>query len=124
MNKVISSKKLAVKKERQQQKLDSGYISTHYPNVEGIVINMMYSQTTGLNKSLPRTINIAPDSYAYFRVECLIKDCIEGGFDLTQPITKMISKRSKTSKGELVCEGEGSSERHSSITYEVAIQYS
>ena len=122
MNKVISSKKLAVKKERQQQKLEGGFVSTHYPEVASIVINMMYSQTKGLNKSLPRTINFAPDSYAFFRVECLIKDCIEGGFNLTEPIIGMIANRDKTAKGELVCEGDDS-EEHSSITYEVVIQY-
>jgi hypothetical protein len=122
MNNSMNSRKSAARTERLQQRLDAGFVSTHFPEVASIVISMMYSQR-GIQKSLPRTVNFFPGSYALFRVNCLNKDCVDGGFDLTQVITAMIQNRREAAKGELSCEGNGSSADHSAIVYEVAIQY-
>ena len=122
MNNSMNSRKSAARTERLQQRLDAGFVSTHFPEVASIVISMMYSQR-GIQKSLPRTVNFFPGSYALFRVNCLNKDCVDGGFDLTQVITAMIRNRTEAAKGELSCEGNGSSTDHSAIVYEVAIQY-
>jgi hypothetical protein len=122
MNNNMNSRKSAARTERLQQRLDAGFVSTHFPEVASIVISMIYSQR-GIQQSLPRTVNFFPDSYALFRVDCLNKDCVAGGFDLTQVITAMIRNRREAAKGELNCEGNGSSADHSAIVYEVAIQY-
>jgi len=100
-----------------QQKNDAGFVATHYPEVASIVINMMYNQS-GI-KSLSRTMNFAPGSTAFFRVACLNRDCVDGGFDLSQVITTMIKNRREAAKGDLNCE----SSDHSAIIYEVAIRY-
>ncbi len=104
------------------RELDAGFVAAQFPEVAGIVISMMYNQR-GIEKSLPRTVNFFPGSYAFFRVDCLNKDCVDGGFDLTQVITGMIRNRREAAKGELSCEGNGPSADHSAIVYEVAIQY-
>ena len=122
----MNSKKNAVRVERIQQKRDAGIVSTHYPEVAGIVINMMYNQK-GIKKSLQRTVNFFPSSCALFRIDCLCKDCVDGGYDMSQVITAMIGKRKEAAKGTLNCEGNGagngSSAEHATIVYEVAIQY-
>ena len=118
----MNSRKSTARTERLQQRLDAGFVSTHFPEVASIVINMIYSQR-GIQKTLPRIVNFFPGSYALFRVGCLNKDCIDGGFDLTQVITAMIQNRSEAAKGELSCEGNVPSAGHSAIVYEVAIQY-
>ncbi len=107
--------------ERLQQRLDAGCMSDLFPEVAGIDIRMTYNQQ-GI-KSLLRTFKFSPDSYAYFRVDCLSKDCVDGGFDLTKVITGMIKKRREAAKGELSCGGGGSQADHSAIVYEVAIHY-
>ena len=122
MNNNINSRKNAARTERLQQKLEAGFMSAHFPEVESIVVSMTYNQR-GIAKSLPRVVNFFPSSYALFRVDCLNKDCHEGGFDLTQVITSMIRGHRETSKGDLSCEGNGPSADHSAIVYEVAIQY-
>jgi len=122
MNNSMNSRKSAARTERLQQRLDAGFVSAHFPEVASIVISMMYSQR-GIQKALPRTVNFFPGSYALFRVDCLNKDCVDGGFDLTQIITAMIQNRREAAKGELSCVGNGSSADHSAIVYEVAIQY-
>jgi len=119
----MNSRKNAARTERLQQRVDAGFVSTHFPEVASIVISMMYNQK-GIKKSLLRTVNFFPDSYALFRIDCLNKDCVDGGFDLTQVITAMIRNHREATKGELSCEGNGPSADHSAIIYEVAIQYS
>jgi hypothetical protein len=108
--------------ERNQQRLDAGFVSTHFPGVASIVISMMYKQK-GIANSIQRITNFYPDSYAFFRVECLSNDCVDGGFDLTQIINSMIRNHSKEVKGELDCDDSGARTNHSAIIYEVAIQY-
>jgi hypothetical protein len=117
-----NSRKNAARTERLQQKLDAGVVATHFPEVANIAVHMTYNQR-GIAKSLPRTVNFFPSSCALFRVDCLNRDCVDGGFDLTQVITAMIGNRREAAKGDLSCEGDGPSAGHSGIVYEVSIQY-
>ena len=122
MHNSMNARKNAARLARHQRKLDAGFVAAQFPEVADIVIRMKYSQK-GILKSLPRIINFFPDSYALFRVDCLSKECVDGGFDLTQVITEMIRNRSKATKGDLGCEGNAPSAGHSTIAYEVAITY-
>jgi len=122
MNNTRNSRKNATRTERQKQRVDAGLVAAQYPEVAQIVVNMMYNQK-GIKKSLARTVNFFPSSYAFFRVDCLSKDCLDGGFDLSPVITTMIGKRKQVAKGELCCEGDNPSSSHSAIVYEVSIQY-
>ena len=122
MNNTANSRKNAARLERQQRKLDAGSMVTQFPEVAGIVINMIYSQR-GILKSVPRVVNFFPGSSALFRIDCLNKECVDGGFDLTQVITGMIRSHRGAAKGELCCEGDSPSSDHSTIAYEVAIKY-
>ena len=113
--------KQAVRVERKRRKIEAGFMASLFPEVESININMVYTQKQ-IMQSLPRTVNFFPTSSALFRVECLSKECIEGGFDFSGIIKSMIGSRKITSSGELGCEG-GPAVDHSAIVYEVAIQY-
>lgn len=72
-----------------------------------------------------RTINICPSDPAYFNMECMIRDCIDGGFDLTTVITDMVKGRKKARKGSLACCGktDTSPSDHAHVSYEIGIQY-
>jgi len=122
MNNSMNTRKNAARMERRQRKLDAGLVDTQFPEVAGIVVNMVYNQK-GIQKSLPRVVNFFPSSSALFRIDCLNKECVDGGFDLTQVITGMIKNHRGAAKGELSCEGDSPSSDHSTIAYEVAIKY-
>ena len=107
--------------EIMQQKHEAGSVATHFPEVANIVMNMTYNQKGA--RSILRTFHFTPGSYAFFIVNCLRKDCVDGGFDLTQVITTMIRNRRVEVKGALSCTGTDSSTDHSDIVYEVAVQY-
>jgi hypothetical protein len=122
MNHSANSSRYTARRERQQRKLDAGFLSAQFPEVAGIVISMAYHQRDA-QESFPRIINFFPGSYAFFRIDCLNKNCGEGGFDFTQVITGMIRNRRENVKGDINCEGGGHSAGHAAIAYEVAIKY-
>ena len=113
--------KQAVRAEKKQMKIDAGFMASLFPEVESICISMDYSQK-GIRQPLPRTVNFFPNSYALFRVDCLSKECVEGGFDFTRIIASMVGNRKMATNGKLGCEG-GPATDHSAIVYEVAIKY-
>jgi hypothetical protein len=121
----MNNNKHAAMMERKQaimqQKCEAGSVATRFPEVANIVMNMTYNQHG--QKSIIRTFHFTPSSYAFFIVNCLRQDCVDGGFDLTQVITAMVRNRRVEAKGALSCEGTDSSTNHSDIVYEVAIQY-
>jgi hypothetical protein len=109
------------KQEMIRQRHEAGSVSTNFPEIANIVMNMKYNQSG--STSIIRTFNFTPDSDAFFVVNCLRKDCVDGGFDLTQVITALIRNREVEGKGSLNCKGTDSSTDHSRIVYDVAIQY-
>lgn len=107
--------------EWMQQRLDASSVGEQFPGVASIVMNMTYNQKG--TQSILRTFHFTPNSHAFFRINCLRQDCVDGGFDLTQVITAMIRNRRVEVRGSLSCEGTDFSAKHSDIVYEVAIQY-
>ena len=111
----------------KQQKIISGLVSERFPEVSSIVIRMTYYHKAVNPVLMVRTVNVIPTSYAYFNMDCLMKDCVDGGFDLTSVITDMVKHHKKLEKGKLVCSGNGKDHAlasdHASITYEIKIQY-
>ncbi len=116
------NRKNQIRMDKKQERIDAGIVSQNFPNVLSIVISMMYKQK-GLANPVHRVVNFTSDSYAFFKLNCLTKDCFEGGFDLTQVIASMIRNQRQSAKGDLGCDGNDPSSDHSAITYEVAIQY-
>jgi hypothetical protein len=121
--KMTNSERNAARRERTQQRLESGLISDHFPQVSSIVINATNSYK-GINpNNILRIFNFLPNSYAYFNIECLSEGCRDGGFDLDQVITMMIRNHKDSGEGELMCESSSLSSDHSHIHYRVNIKY-
>ncbi|MBA3071254.1 MAG: hypothetical protein FP829_03685 [Nitrospirae bacterium] len=117
-SKLKNSERLQIK----QQKADSGLMSERYPNVASVIVAMNYYNGSSGQVIMQRTVNFFPNSNAYFKMECMKRDCIDGGFNLESVITKIIKDRLKSGKGELVCAGKDSS-GHARIDYKISIKY-
>jgi hypothetical protein len=115
-------KKLELKK---QNKFKAGLVIDRFPQVAGIVIYMTYYHKADNPVLMERTVNVFPTSYAYFNMECMIKGCENGGFDLTRSISRQIKDHKKTAKGTMSCKGKNDdiSSGHASISYEITIKY-
>lgn len=110
---------------KKQHKHEAGLVSERFPGVSGIVIHMTYYHKAENPVLMERTINVFPTSYAYFNMECMIKGCESGGFDLSSLIAKQVKKHKKSLKGEMACSGRDSelSRDHATISYEINIKY-
>ena len=116
---------LAKKELNKQHRVDAGLIAEHFPGVSGIVIQMMYYRKLSTLAPIVHTVNFFPSSHAYFHMECMMKECIDGGFDLTSVIATMFKKHEKLIKGKMVCNGKNDSlsSNHARISYEISIRY-
>jgi hypothetical protein len=109
--------------ERKQLKIDSGLLSERYPDVSSVVISMNYYQRNAGTVLMQRTVNFFPGSAAYFLMECMRRDCIDGGYNLEPVVTTMTKDRLEAGNGELVCSGDNPPS-HARINYTIAINYS
>ncbi len=110
---------------KKQRKLDAGLVSNLFPEVDGIVIHMTYLRKGYNPVIMQRTVNVFPTTYAYFNMDCMMRGCTDGGFDLTPIITEMVREHKKLKKGKLACSGENADpvSDHTSIAYEVTIKF-
>jgi len=109
----------------KQRRVAAGLVSERFPKVSSIVIHMTYYQKGANPVLMVRIVNVIPTNYAYFIMECMIKGCSNGGFDLSSVIKNMIKSHKKSAKGKLVCNGKSETltPDHASISYEISIQY-
>jgi hypothetical protein len=119
---MVSKPKNDERAERRQQKIDAGLLSERYPHISSIVITMDYYQKGAGAVLMKRTVNFFPGSSAYFLMECMKNDCLNGGFDLAPVIATMVKGCSESKNGELTCPGNNAS-GHTRINYNVAIHY-
>jgi hypothetical protein len=111
----------------KQRRLEARLLSECFPEVSDIVIQMTYYAGKEVNPaSMVRTVNFWPSRHAYFNMDCMIKECVNGGFDLTPVITRMIKNHEKLGKGELTCKGKigNRASQHARISYDITINYS
>ena len=122
MNRHDYAAKMELKK---QNNIAAGLVSERFPAVSGMVIHMTYYRKAHIPLLMVRTINVFPTSYAYFKMDCMIKGCKGGGFDLTSVLGGMIKTHKKEAKGTIVCHGiaDALEADHARIEYEAVIKY-
>ena len=111
--------------QNKQRRRAAGLVSECFPEVSDIVIHMTYYQKAVNPIMMNRIVNFWPSQYAYFNMDCMIKGCIDGGFDLTSVISKMIKNHKKSEKGKLICSGniDVIAPEHAGIAYQISIKY-
>ncbi len=123
---MVNRQNFAVIKELKRQKnLAAGLVADRFPSVSDIVISMTYLQKSERPVLMVRTVNIIPASYAIFKMDCMIKGCDGGGFDLNSVVADMVKTHKKVKKGAITCQGnihEHAAE-HASIEYKTVINY-
>jgi hypothetical protein len=110
---------------RKQRKIDAGVVSERFPKISNMIIHMTYFHDAENSVLMERTVNIFPTSTADFNMECMIRGCDNGGFNLTPLISTLIKQNKKLAKGSMKCKGklENHSSTHANISYEINIKY-
>jgi hypothetical protein len=99
-----NQKKTEARIERIRLRTESGLVSEHFPGVSHLLVRMIYR-----NKATPllmiRTVNFASSDNAYFNMACMDRDCMNGGFDLTQEIDDLVKTHKDSAQGRMHCNG-------------------
>jgi hypothetical protein len=121
-NKQDYLKKLEIKNQLKQK---AGVLLDKHPKVSEIVIQMTYFHNAYNPVLMERTVNFFPSSFAYFNMDCMEKNCDEGGFNLTSIVRKQIKSRKKITRGKMVCSNKNGEleKNHASISYKINIKY-
>ena len=120
---MTNQEKHLVSIKKKEQRIQSGKISDHFPEISGITINAINYHGKRNPVIIKRVFKFVPDSYAYFVIECLRKRCENGGFDFGKIIRKIVKERKSSESGKLFCNGNNLSEDHSYILYKISIRY-
>jgi len=110
---------------KKQHRIAAGLVSECFPEVSDIAVHMTYFHKGANPILMVRKVNYWPSRHAYFNMDCMIKGCVDGGFDLTSVISKMIRNHKKSEKGKLLCDGniDALASDHASIAYQITIKY-
>jgi hypothetical protein len=119
------AEKRALELALAEKKVAAGKVLERFPDVSGMSIRLTYFSEMIDAVLMVRTVNYFPSSNAYFHINCLMKECSNGGFDLTRKIKEVVKNKKKSAKGDMVCGGgRGTlSSGHSRISYEIVVKY-
>lgn len=93
----------------------SPQISITFPEVKEISIYLKFNYDEYI-KSETTKIFLSSDR-AFFAFECVNKDCIHGGFNLSNEIYAMVKLKINKKDGKLICDGYQDYERFLSKNY-------
>lgn len=80
-------------------------IGDKYPQLTKMVVNLSIKAPFEKIEPTVRGFSLGPDAMANFVFRCKNTECIDGGFDLTEEIERMINAYETSSHGRRVCQG-------------------
>ena len=67
---------------RQRAYLAAPLLAKQFPAVQELAVRMKFNDPEGKEKPQPYARVFSPDMRAFFQVQCPLRNCTEGGFDL------------------------------------------
>ena len=98
------------RESRDYNYLNSPLIHELYPGIESIRMHLEFSDMDMQGNPEPADFTYEPNSKAHFERPCPYRECINGGFDLSQGISHAVRSNQEIT-GELTCQGWQDSER-------------
>ncbi len=80
-------------------------IGDKFPEVSKLSVNLSVKAPFEKIEPTIRGFSLSPDAMANFVFRCKNTECIDGGFDLTEEIERMIASYETNSHGRRVCQG-------------------
>ena len=93
------------REERQRQYLAAHLMAEQFPDLQELAVRIRFSDPEGRQKPQPYAQIFAAEMRAFFRFQCPLKDCVDGGFDLTSAVQRGLSRKDADRSGTLTCAG-------------------
>ena len=94
---------------------NSPQISSIYPQIKEINLKLNFNYDESLKKESLKVFK--PSDKIFFKIECINKDCIYGGFNLSNEINSLIASKETKMKGHQTCNGYQDYERYKARNY-------
>ena len=117
--------------ERNQRRSWARTLKKEYRNVLELMIQMSFElhDPVGPGPGKPdekKPLQYGPESKAFFEIPCSCRECINGGFDLSDGIRKLVEDHSTKNSGSIECRGRDDRYGNlcrSSLNYEIFAKY-
>jgi hypothetical protein len=93
------------REQRQQSYMAAPVVGKKFPGIEQLAVEMRFKDPEGKSSVSPHRRLFAPDMQAFFEFQCPLRDCANGGFNLTSAVPKAFSDRKHETTGTMECEG-------------------
>lgn len=93
------------REERQRQYLAAHLMADQFPDLQELAVRIRFSDPEGKQKPQPYAQIFATEMRAFFNFQCPLKDCVDGGFDLTSAVQRGLSRKDAARSGTLTCAG-------------------
>ena len=108
----MSKKKLDIyeqqKFNRRQARLRAATLKECHPQLAKLTVDMSFRRYSGDPSDHdpdPKQELYAPESKAFFELECPHRECVDGGFDLSSVVSKMVAENETEASGMITCQG-------------------
>jgi hypothetical protein len=95
----------AERDRREQERVNAPRIAERFPKVGRFAIAMTFRDPANASQPSPMRHIFAPSMQAHFEVRCPVRDCVNGGFELTPTIGAMLSRRTESRTAHASCSG-------------------
>lgn len=95
---------------RQRAYQSAPTLETAFPAIAEVAVELRFMLASGQPHSSPHSRIFRPDMQAFFQFQCPERACMDGGFDLTQPVTEALKSRKTVLRTVACCAGRKSGE--------------
>ena len=94
------------RESRQRAYQSAKTVAGLFPGIEELTVEMRFSDPDRKLTPSPHRRIFVPGMQAFFDFQCPLKDCVGGGFDMSQAVPEALSrKKSRATAGKLSCQG-------------------
>jgi hypothetical protein len=87
------------------QEHSSSQLKEWFPEINKLTILITFKDLTDLESPEQETHLFLPERKAFFLFHCPYRECVNGGFDLTQDVKNAVAAINKTTLGKIECLG-------------------
>jgi hypothetical protein len=121
---------------KQQRELRRrAYVSTRtmreeLPIVAELVLELRFRDPHGIAKHSAQTHSFAPGAKAFFAIACPSSSCLDGGYDLSGDVARLLAQRGNEASGSMNCLGwQSTGHAHKDrcmleMSYRITVRYS
>jgi hypothetical protein len=81
------------------------FMRERFPSLASLSIHMDFENPDWGGNPSPMQQHFGPEDKAFFEVQCPHWECIKGGFNLLDAVSKLVNGRLKEATGTITCQG-------------------